>query len=275
VLIASLVVFGGGLVLSIKQLPHDLGQVAPGFLLLSALITIPAAIVLNAAETKLSARLAGANFDWLQATHIGLVSSAANMLPLPGGPLVRIGALKLAGASLLQGGIATTLIAAIGLGLAFACAGASTVGSHPTVGMPFLAAGGIATAACAIALVRLGRSWSLVGMVLVAKSAGIAVGLLRMYWTLAALGLMVSFTQLCAFSVSDVAGSVVSIVPAGLGINEAVAALMAPLVAVPSTLAFLAVGINRVISVPVLAVAIALVAALRGARERQARESSA
>ena len=35
------------------------------------------------------------------------------------------------------------------------------------------------------------------------------------------------------FAASDVAGSVVSIVPAGLGVNETVAALLAPLVAVP------------------------------------------
>jgi hypothetical protein len=273
-LIAAIVVFVAGLVLSVTQLPHDLRQVAPSFLLLSALC-VPAIIGLNAVETKLSATFAGATFGWLQATHIGLVSSAANMLPLPGGPLVRIGALKLAGASLLQGSVATTLIAAIGLGLAFACAGASTVLDRPFVGMTFLAAGGIASAACAIALFRLRRSWRLVAMVLLAKSAGTAVGLLRMYFALASLGLLVPFRALCAFAVSDVAGSVVSIVPAGLGVNEAVAALMAALVAVPPTVAFLAVGINRVIALAVLAVTTALVAALRGARQRQDREHSA
>ncbi|HEX7235717.1 MAG TPA: hypothetical protein VF405_02075, partial [Gammaproteobacteria bacterium] len=240
----------------------------PGFLLLSAL-AIPIAILVNAAETKLSATLAGTNLGWLQATHIGLVSSAANILPLPGGPLVRIGALKRAGASLLQGGVATTLIAAIGVGLAFTSAGAATVGAHPSVGMSCLAVGAVATGACAIALFRLRRSWALVAMVLVMKSVGIALGLLRMYWALASLGFVVSFTALFAFAVSDVAGSVVSIVPAGLGINEAVAALMAPLVAVPSTLAFLAVAINRVIALAVLAVATAFAAALPGAREPQ------
>jgi hypothetical protein len=273
-LILAIAIFGGGLALSLKQLPEDLGQVAPRFLVLCALLAVPAAIFINAVETKLCAALAGTRFGWLEATHIGLVSSAANMLPLPGGPLVRIGALKVAGVSLLQGGIATTLIAATWVGLALTYAGASTIASHPAVGVPFLAAGGIATLACAIALFRLGRSWPLVAMVLATKSAGIAVGLVRMYLALASLGVVVSFTQACVFALADVAGSAVSIVPSGLGVNEAVAALMAPLAAVPPTVAFLAVGINRVIALPVLALASAFVAGMRGPHSPEDHQAS-
>lgn len=263
IFVITLVAFSIGFVVAIRHLPEGIGLVAPSLLLLSALVAVPAAILINTIETRLNAQLVAADLGWLRSAHVGLVSSAANLLPIPGGPLVRIAALKGAGASLLRSGITTSLIAAIWIGLALVFAGAWIVGAHTAVSLLLLGTGAALTVLFSAAILRSGGSWQLVGLLLANKSAAIFVGILRMYWALRSLGVDVSFSQVWVFSLSDVAGSAVSIVPAGLGVNEAIAALMAQLVEVPSAAAFIAVGLNRVIAFPVLFAAMLAVGLLR------------
>lgn len=262
-LFAAIATFAIGLVVSIRQLPEGLGILGPRFLALVALVGVPTAIALNAVETRLAATLVGASFAWSQSLRIGLLSSAANMLPLPGGALVRVAALKGAGASLLRSSVTTTLTAAIWLGLALLYAGLLVLPANPMAASLLLTFGTIATVAFCAALFRACRSMKLVAIVIFVRSAAIGVGVLRMYWVLIALGVAVTYRDVGLFAVADVAGSAVSIVPAGLGISEAIAAALAPLIQVPAAAAFLAVGLNRVIALPVLIVATAATGALR------------
>lgn len=270
-LMAALAVFLVGIPLSIRELPTELGLVAPRELLLIALVGVPAAIVANAADTKLAASLVGTRFGWYQSMYVGLVSSAANMLPLPGGALVRVTALKGSGASLLKSGVSTTLLAGLWLGLALSLGGTWIAVTHPWVAVPLLGVGVLALLGFCVALHTICRSWRLLALAVIVKLTSIAIGVIRMAWALAALGVIIPLGDLAVFAVADVAGAAVMVLPAGLGVNESVAALLAPLVAVPSAAAFLAVGLNRVVALPTLLVVTAAVAALGRERREAAR----
>jgi hypothetical protein len=96
--------------------------------------------------------------------------------------------------------------------------------------------------------------------------AGIVVVVLRFIWAFAALGIVLSAADAAVFSVAGVAGSAASIVPAGLGVNESVAALLAPLASVPPAAAYLAATLNRAVALPVLMLATCVIAFRRNGR---------
>jgi hypothetical protein len=263
---ASVFVFSAGLLLSIRHLPDSLALNHPHYLLYIAAIGVPLRILLNTAEMKLNAHIVGADLNWAQATQIGLVSSAANMLPLPGGPLVRVAALKKAGATLVESSVTTALLGVNWLGLAFFLSGACIVEEHVAAGYAFLSIGALGIVGSSLGIFKHCKSWLLTGAALATKLAGIVVVVLRFIWAFAALGIVLSAADAAVFSVAGVAGSAASIVPAGLGVNESVAALLAPLASVPPAAAYLAATLNRAVALPVLMLATCVIAFRRNGR---------
>jgi hypothetical protein len=266
-LYVSLPLFLTGLIVSIRYLPQDLVLSRPRFLVYIATIGVAARLLLSTLETRLSAKVVGAHFGWLRSVQIGLVSSAANLLPLPGGPLVRIAALKHAGATLSLGGAVTALLGAMWVGLAFLCAASCIVDDYSLLALGFFAVGLLGLVSASLGLKRICNSWRLVLLSLMMKSAMIFIMLLRLAWAFAALDVNVTPSEITVFSVSGVAGSLVSVVPAGLGVSEVVAAALAPLTDIAPAVAYLAVTLNRVVSIPVLLAATFVAALLRGDRK--------
>ena len=249
----------GGLALSVINLPAHVGLVRPWLLLMSAGLGVPVAILLTVVETRLSARVLYVDFDWPTSLRISLLASAANMLPLPGGPLVRVSSLTGAGAGLRASTAATLLIALLWIALATLGAAAGASDDSRAAGAWLAIGGGVIGFFAAGGLYTLSRSMALVLMTVLAKAAAVVVDVLRIYWVLGALGVEATLRQTAVFSLSGVAGAAVSIVPSGLGINEVVAAAIAPLADVASSTAFLATAVNRIAA---LAVLLPLVAAL-------------
>lgn len=258
-LLPAVLVFAGGLVLSIRLLPEQVSLVAPELLLAIVVAGVPLRLAIAAWELKINASLIGASLSWSNSVRTTLFASAANMLPLPGGPLVRATALKLAGGTVVESGAVTALSGLAWLGLAFLAGGYFVVPGSPLIGGMFAAIGGVALVACTYGLYRSKQSSRLIGLLYCAKAAVIAVGVMRLDWAFGSLGIETDVPQLTVFAIANVAGSLIAIAPGGLGVKEAVAAALAPLVGIDPSTAFLAASLNRLVALPVL-IAVSLLA---------------
>ncbi|MDN3720575.1 lysylphosphatidylglycerol synthase domain-containing protein [Roseibium salinum] len=90
----------------------------------------------------------------------------------------------------------------------------------------------------------------------------VLVDAMRLYFCFHALGPQVEFGQVSVLTVSGALGAAVSIVPAGLGIREAFAAVLGPAVGLTASSAYLATSLNRVFGLAMLS-PIALFLAVR------------
>ena len=123
--VLGLATFGlaAGLYFSVRSQPDLLARIDPRPLALVAGIGVPFIVVFNAIEFTLSAKLLGKRIPFFTAVETTVVGSAANMLPLPGGTMVRIAALKSAGSTYRHGTTVTLLIGLLWLSIAFIYAG--------------------------------------------------------------------------------------------------------------------------------------------------------
>ena len=270
---AAAVLFAGGALASWFTLDLRIDKLHALPLAAIALIGVPATVGLNSLETRLSAHALGRRFAWRSALLITIYASAANMLPLPGGAMVRVAALRAAGAGWGCSSGVTVAIALVWLGAAFGLSAAFLAGAQPALAASFMLAGTAALTAGLGWLRALSRGWSAGMRVLAVKLAGIAVTLGRVWLALAALGVAASLAQVSVFAVAAVLGSAVSIVPAGLGVREAVSAGLAPAVALAPAAAFLAAAVNRLVGTGVLAV-LAGLCSLAGLRPPEMAASS-
>ncbi len=258
---AALVILSGGLFIALRALPDGLQIEDWKYLLFIFFLAAPLTVLMNTLETELSARILGVSFGWRRALRISILSSAANVLPLPGGPIVRAAALNDLGVNLTKSGGVVVAVAALSLGIVFAYAGFwFCVMKTFWVGGLFTTLG-LAAIVLSVAGIRcLGSSMKLVAIVSILKILTSAIGVLGIWWGFAALGVFLSLQEASIFSVAGVAGVAVSFVPAGLGVTETVAAALAALIAVSPAVAFLAAAIFRIVWLVFLLPAAAIVA---------------
>ena len=100
---------------------------------------------------------------------------------------------------------------------------------------------------------RAGLRWlrRLVVAMVAVRFVTLAVTVLRLIVAFATLGEDLGWIEAALYAVAPTLGTAVGIVPAGLGINEAIAAGLATLVAGSSATAFLAVALNRALGLAV------------------------
>jgi len=259
----AVIVFCIGTVFAMQQVDLPAGGLEIRPLLLLVLAGIPATILLNTLEMELSAKLLGRRFGFLQALATTIMASAANMLPLPGAAMVRVAGLSGLGASVREGGSVTVALALLWVGVATAMTGAFLVAVGPAVAAIVIAGGLTATFVSMRMLVRTSGEVRLALAALVIRCAMVLVAVLRLLLCFQMLGLEASLGQIMVFAVSGVAGSAVSIVPAGLGVRELVSSAMAPLAGIAPAAAFLATALDRLVELFVL-LALAVPLALLG-----------
>lgn len=214
-------------------------------------------ILLNAMEFRGQGRMLGHEIEWPDAIRISTLSSAANLLPLPGSIVVRTGSLTRRGSTLAQA-TATGLIAGVAwIGSAFATAG---------FGAALLSQFTLAGAGGSIALLLIALSRHLARRLdagaLVAWPALVTVEFAltlvsgaRFFFVIVALGFDVSGGQALALTVSGAIASAAGIFPAGLGLREAMSAGVAALIDLPAAVGFVAASIDRVLGLAVLGLA--------------------
>lgn len=270
VLILAAFGFGLGIFLSYRAQPDAFTDLNFGPLIVLALFTIPATVLLNALEFRGSAQLIGHDIGLAQAAEITIVGSVANMLPIPGGTMVRIAALKAAGASLKRGTAATLLVSLLWISVSFIYSGVWLAVLGLTgwfvLGAAFICVGLVSLIICAALCFKLSEDMTVVINLLSFKVGLVLLDATRLYLCFRVLGLDGTFAQSSVLTVSSVLGAAVSIVPAGLGIREGVAALLAPFVDLPAASAYVATSINRVVGLTVMA-PVAFYLGLRSSRQ--------
>jgi hypothetical protein len=248
ILLIAVLGFAAGIAVSIRAHPGIFSDLQLSPVLLVVAIVIPATVFLNAYEFLLSARLIGRRISLPSALETTIIGSVANMLPLPGGSIVRVAALKAAGANLKHGISTIVFVTLIWLGVAFTYAGAWVIVLGKTLVGGLFVVGGLAVLVASFATtLRLLKQWQVPMQIIATKLVLILLDASRNYLCFLALGADGNFAQASALAVSGVLGSAVSVVPAGLGVREGVAAAMAPIVGLAASSAFLAVSLSRLL----------------------------
>lgn len=256
--------FGAGLFLSIRNQPQLIQNLQWGSAFLVIAVGVPLTMIANAFEFILIGSSVKRQIPFLRALEISIIASAANMLPVPGGAMTRVAALKAYDVRYGDGIIITMLFAFIWIAVAFFFAGAFLFLRVPgIVAICFLSTGGITCAGCLLWVRRRGAPWSVVSWALIQRISLVSLDGLRLWWCLQALGINAGFSQAAAFVIGGVIGSAVSIVPAGMGIREGTSAALAPLVGLAAASGFMAAALNRILALAILTPAAGILGLMR------------
>lgn len=271
-LIGSAVVFAIAMALSIRGLPDGERDLQWWAILVTGLVGIPLLIVLSGVEYTASAAILGHRVRLRDSLAIALYARAANLLPIPGAALVRMQALKRAGSSYGKAASATMATALFWLAGALLVGGVVLVPFHLLIALGFLA-GGALTTALGYAAVRsivsrrdaTGEAVRRSAVLLVIELAMVAIRGVLFWFVMIGFDIGGSFQGAMVLPVAVVLASAIGFFPAGLGVREVIAAGLAGLVGDTASSGALASGLDRLVSLPVMAV-IALALAVTGHR---------
>ncbi|MEO0441219.1 MAG: lysylphosphatidylglycerol synthase domain-containing protein [Pseudomonadota bacterium] len=260
-LIIAVLALIGGIFLSLRSQPELLGNVQWIPVLALALFAVPVTMFFNALEFVLSARLIGHRVGMKIAVETTIIGGVANLLPIPGGAIVRVAALKSEGASVAKGTSTMIFVVAIWAAVSFGYSGIWLVAAGiGMLGLLFLTVGLAGAIACFMMSRHLLNDSQITAQLFACKFGLVLFDALRLYLCLLALGVMAGFDQASVLTVSGFVGASFSIVPAGLGIREGVSALLGPLVGLTAAAAFMASAANRLVGFAVSAPLAAILA---------------
>jgi uncharacterized membrane protein YbhN (UPF0104 family) len=269
VLAASGVALVVGAIIALQHRPDVPTDPRPWLLALSVLVAAPLQVALNGAELLVMARIGRHRMPTAEAARVTVLSSAANLLPIPGAALVRARALQRLGAT-GRHAVSVTVVVALGwIAASSAVAGALLLATDPgPPGLVFFAVGAGG----------LGATWALLGRFPARRGpaflalagvevATILVAGLRLCLAINGMGYSVGLAEGAALALAAPLASIVGLVPGGVGLREAIAAALAPLVGVTAAVALLGTIVDRVLGALVqviLGVVLLVAPGLRG-----------
>jgi hypothetical protein len=228
-------------------------------LLVAFCVAAPATLVLKAFEYDAAARLIGARARPRRALEVAIVSSAANLLPIPGSLLVTAHSLSEQGATYGEAAFASVIPSLTWLAIAGVIGGISVViAGNAIVGAVLAVGGGGCLAVAAVMFLRsaptAGRA-ELAFRILVIETLWVALGGFRMWLALRAIGVAATPAQVLALAVAGAMAIAIGFLPAGLGAREALIAVLSPIVNLPLSTGVVVGVIDRVVWISFLALA--------------------
>lgn len=259
VLAAASLLFVIAFVFGLRSLPAGALDLTAWPIVVLGLVVVPLASVANGLEYAVAARIGGQRVPVGEALEVSVLSSAANLLPLPGAALVRVRAMRRGGSSYRRALATTVLVGGAWLATSLVLAGGLLSLRQAEDGQAaaaVLVVGLVGTGATVVGVARLappGQARALALALLAAEVLAVAVAALRFLLVLRALGLDVAVEQAVALTVAGVVASALGFVPGGLGLREALAGIIAGLVGLPAATGVLAAAVDRLVGLPVLA----------------------
>lgn len=245
VLAAMLALFITGAAVSYRQLGIDARDLR--LVPLAQLVTlIVPSLVYGGIGLMLLARSHGLKLRLPEATITSAYAYLAELLPIPGGAIVRATALVRIGGNVRDSSLLVILTAILWISLAMIGVGLALLSEGTLIALPIAAIGTALTMAITTWLWRKAGA-TVAGLTLVHRVAGIALNALRLHFAFAVFGVPIGVSQTLPFVLALLLGSASSIAPAGLGVSETLAALAAASSHYPPSTAFLAVGMDRVL----------------------------
>lgn len=263
-LVGAGIVFVLGTVLAVTRLDirlQDLNLVA---VVVLVVVGVPAAAAATAVEYWYSARVVHHPISARDAISVTLTAAAANLLPLPGGSLVRIHGLHQKGAR-----VGAAFSATLGMGLVWvgvaAVAGVVPLLFHEAFVAAFaFFGGGIIMLIAGWAALRRATpdedAWGWFLGAVAIEVVAVLVGTMRTLLALMAIGVSAGIGEALVLTISAALAAAIGIFPGGLAIRELIAAALAPLVGIESVAGFLATSVIRVVDFAVYAVFAGVVA---------------
>jgi hypothetical protein len=256
-LLVAAVLFVVASAVGVANLPPVETEVRWPVLLLLPLVGVPATVATNAWEYRVTAGLLGHRIPAADAARVSVLSTAANLLPIPGAVLVRSRALRQRGTGLGAALSVTTAIGIAWVGVNAVLAGVLQVlAGEPPLGAALLAGGLVV---CALAGLLAARTRGVVlhrsdvATVLLVEVVAVLVAAGRLQLALWGLGYSADAAQSLALSLAGSLGSAVGFLPAGLGVREVLAAGIGPIVGLPAAVSLVATAVDRVLGLVVLA----------------------
>jgi hypothetical protein len=236
-------------VLSFGALPHGLHfhwWVLP----VLVLVTTPMMVAANSAEYRVMGEMSGYHVGWLDSARLTIIASAANLLPLPGGIVIRTQALRHKGSSYRRA-LAANAVAGVtwaGTGCVVIAILLLAEASRRTAGIVVMVVGIACLVVVAAMLRRMDRTVAgrLMAKFVVVETATVAVSGLRMFLAFKLIGLSASPTQAVALTASLIIAAALGIFPAGLGIRELLAGAIGTAVSLSASESVAATASDRV-----------------------------
>ncbi len=232
-----------------------------------------ATLWLKMLEYDAAARIIGLSTSRRRAFDVAVVSAAANLLPIPGSLLVTTRSLSEQGAGYGRAALASAIPGLAWLGLAGVVGGPAIVVAGGSVLGAFVTVGGCAGLALTGAMFRrqapvTGRA-RLAIRILAIEGSWIAISAFRFWLLLIAIGVSPTPAQSVALAVAGAMSVAIGFFPGGLGIREALIALLSPIISLPLSEGFVLGIVDRIVWLTFLSLAAVAVAAGR-ARGRAA-----
>ncbi len=255
----AVVLFVVTAVIGFASLPPSTDRARPALFVL-VLLLAPLVSVMNAAEYALTARYAGVRVRPVDAIAVAVLSTAANLAPVPGSVLVRAAALRRRGTGYRTAGGVVVAASVAWLSVTAVLGGLALLvldGGRVVAGAALLTAGiaGISGAHRLAGGHRIDGGRRLTGALLAVEAVTVAVGALRLFLCIRALGYDVDAVQATTLTFASVLASAAGVFPGGLGLREALAAAIGPLVSLPAAVAAAGASIDRLLGLPIVLVA--------------------
>jgi hypothetical protein len=264
-LVFAAFVFLVGATLAARRLGVSWSGLGWHWIAVASLVGVPLTILANALEYRLSGRILGVELTLAASIKVAVVATAANLLPIPGGALVRVQALRQEGQGYRAAGVATGLLGIAWIGLSASVAGVLLLLSAGHVAGVLLCSGGALSLFLSAAFASRQRAelrvWRVLVSVLVVEGMSVAASIVRLYLVLAALGELPTWEGAAMLALSGVIAAVVGIFPGGLGLREVLATILGPIGGVQAAAGFLASAVDRIIGLAVHAPLALIVAA--------------
>lgn len=243
----ALLIFLTGLVTSLLSLQWDEIEIRPLLIVANILFLAPLTIALKAISLQTAGRIVDQELTFKSAFGACALATVSNVLPIPAGTAIQSAALIKKGATLRKGGGVIIFGNIVSLAIVLAVLGVSlSENGHPIGTIPLSLGLGLL---CFFSFLVIRVSCiTLAAYFMAIRIARILLMILRVYISFLAIGVGIQMTQAASFTGAIVLGSATVVAPAGLGVSEALAALIAAAVSVSPPAAFVAVALNRLIT---------------------------
>ncbi len=240
---------------------------SPSQLRITPLVVLSVVVLLSfgvvSTEFHLAGRALGINVAPATALMTTTVATAANMLPVPGAVIARVMVLKKGGASSFSSIRVLTAIGGLWFGVSMVTAGFGITPVRGWVGAAMVVVGVAATATGVLMLRHQGASPKTVVALIATEITMTALGALRFWLALRGLGIDGSIPQIVSVGVSAPLSAAVGLVPAGLGVKEAIAMVLGSLSGLGGATAGIAAALDRGVGLLVLAPVMVTAAVIR------------
>lgn len=245
-MLAAVTLFLGGLATSFAAADLSWQSLALPQILLILLVLAPMTIALAALSLQITAAAVDRRVGFSNAFSATAIANIAELLPLPGGAMVRGAALVQAGAKLSESTRIIILTALLTLFMVIAVSGIPLALARPSVGYAVLVAG-LVGSGFSLVPIALRAGTKLTAAMIGVRLLAMALGVLRFVVAFGAIGAALDPVDAIVFVICAALASTVTLMPAGLGIAETLAATVALAVDISPAIAFMAVALNRVL----------------------------